>query len=231
LELGFEPGVELTPREERSYLTSGYEFIFGSPNGRNLLELQWQILPRFYAVEFQIEGFFDRAIPQTIGGLTVRSLCAEDLLLVLCAHAAKHAWIQLSWLCDIARLAQQVDWSSVWQESDALGIRRMVEVTFTLAHVLLGAPLPPNMASDAQVGSLAGEIIPLIGRSAPLDTESMTYFRLMTRVRERRRDRGRFWWRLATTPTTGEWSAVRLPAPLFPLYHLVRAIRIGRRLF
>src|SRR5215468_4778704 len=41
-ELGYEPGISLTPREERDYLLSGYEYTFDSSNGRNLIEIQWQ---------------------------------------------------------------------------------------------------------------------------------------------------------------------------------------------
>jgi Uncharacterised nucleotidyltransferase len=232
-ELGFEPGMELTVREERAYLRSGYEFTFDSANGRNLLEIQWQMMPRFYSVDFKVDEFFERAVTQDVGGLAVRSLCVEDLLLVLCAHAAKHAWIQLSWLCEIADLAKspEIDWASVWRQAHMLGIQRMVSVTFSLAQRLLGAPLPTMVQEDANVKSLTAVVIPIIQRSVPFDTETMAYFRLMASSRERRLDRARFWWRLATTPTLGEWSAVRLPAPLFPLYHVVRVIRLARRIY
>jgi hypothetical protein len=232
-ELGFEPGMELSSREERAYLRSGYEFTFDSPNGRNLLELQWQILPRFYSVDFGVEGFFDRAVTLQVGGMAVHSLCAEDLLLVLCAHAAKHAWIQLSWLCDIAALARTpaFDWELVRRQSAALGITRIVAVTFLLAHQLLGTPLPLVVELDPAARSLTRQMVPILARSERVDTESMPYFRLMARARERRHDRSRFWWRLATTPSVGEWSAIHLPAPLFPLYRAVRVLRLARRLF
>jgi hypothetical protein len=151
---------------------------------------------------------------------------------VLCAHAAKHLWIQLSWLCDVSALVNsaRIDWDLVWSQADKLGIRRLVEATFTLAHQLLDTPLPPAMQADSHVQMLVAEIIPLIVRSAPFDNESMAYFRLFAQSRERPLDRARFWWRLATTPSVGEWSAVRLPAPLFPLYHIVRITRLRRRI-
>jgi len=232
-EIGFAPGITLTPHAERAFLESGYELTFDSPNGRNLLEIQWQILPRFYAVDFDMEAFFDRAVTQNLAGVTIRALRAEDLLLVLCVHAAKHLWMQLSWLCDIAALARtaKVDWNWVWDQSDGLGIRRIVEVTFALAHRLLGAPLPPSMETDVSAGALVEDLIPSIVKSAPFDPESLDYFRRVAKTRERRSDRTRFWWRLATTPSTGEWSAIQLPAPLFPLYCVVRAARIAKRIF
>jgi hypothetical protein len=63
------------------------------------------------------------------------------------------------------------------------------------------------------------------------NTESISYFWLMIRARERWRDRTKFLWRLILTPSIGEWSAIRLPAQLFPLYRVVRIFRLLSRLF
>ena len=236
-ELGYQRGIELAPREERDYLESGYEYTFDSVQGRNLVEVQWRILPRFYSVDFDVEGFFTRAVPFTLGGMTLRTLCAEDLILVLCVHAAKHAWQQLSWLCDIAELARstQVDWNAVHQQAKHLGIQRMVAVSFFLAHKLLQKPLPhivqAQLKKDVSIENLASEIIPMLVRGDDYDTESISYFRLMISVRERWRDRVKFLWRLSTTPSVGEWSAIRLPGPLFPLYRVVRVFRLLSRMF
>src|SRR5207249_4022853 len=110
-QLGYEPQLQLSPRQEKAYLHSGYEYVFGLNDDRNLLELQWQILPRFYAVEFDIEPMFKQSIEIKIEGFRVRSLCREDLMLVLCVHAAKHGWAHLGMLRDIATLADfELDW-------------------------------------------------------------------------------------------------------------------------
>ena len=76
----------------------------------------------------------------------MRTLCDQDLMLVLCVHAAKHAWKQISWLCDIVQLARsrQLDWAALQAKAEGLGIMRIVAVTFLLAHKLLGAAVPRN---------------------------------------------------------------------------------------
>jgi hypothetical protein len=61
--------------------------------------------------------------------------------------------------------------------------------------------------------------------------ESLRYFRLMMRLRERWVDRARFLWRLASTPGPGEWGVIRLPASLFPLYRVIRLFRLAARPF
>jgi hypothetical protein len=169
-------------------------------------------------------------------GCPMRTLRPEDLLLVLCVHAAKHVWVQLSWLCDIAQLAksQQLDWNAIQGEAKRLGIERIVNVNLFLAHKLLGATVPPAIQACAQEDPLttilADEILPIIQSSIHYNTESLAYFRLMMRLRERRRDRAHFLWRLAVTPSVSEWSAVRLPKLLHPLYRLVRLLRLVKRL-
>jgi hypothetical protein len=236
-ELGYEPRVELTQREERDYLESGYEYTLDHQLGRNLVEVQWRILPRFYSVDFDFDGFFQRAVPRSVSGMTLRTLCAEDLVLVLCVHAAKHAWQQLSWLCDIAEIArsQQIDWNAVEEQAKRLGIQRIVAISLFLTHKLLdqeGAPSKLRLGEGfASIENLADEIIPTLAEGADYNTESISYFRLMIRVRERWRDRIKFLWRLILTPSVGEWSAIRLPAQLFPLYRVVRIFRLLSRLF
>ena len=145
---GVRTWLRLSQAAERDYLRSGYEYTFDGARGRNLLEIKWQILPRFYAIGFDVGEFFERAATVTIEGQKLRTFCDQDLMLVLCVHAAKHAWQQISWLCDIVQLARSrtLDWGALRADAERLGITRIVGVTFLLARKLLGAQFP------AQVG-------------------------------------------------------------------------------
>jgi len=231
-DLGYVPEISLTPREERAYIASGYEYSFNSVRGDHLLELQWRILPRFYVVDFDPDGLFQRAAQVCLGERSFPALCAEDLMLALCVHAAKHVWSQLSWLCDIARLAKSslINWERVERQARHLGIERIVALNLLLAQKLLAADPPRSwLEKDLRAQALANEILQIIAQSTHCDTESIAYFKLMMQMRERRRDQARFLWRLFATPSLSEWSAIRLPAPLFPLYRVVRLGRLAKR--
>jgi hypothetical protein len=235
-DLGYRSNLHFTDCEERAYLVSGYEYTFDSTLGRNLVELKWQVLPRFYSVNFDVDAMFRRPANLVVGGHSLRTLGAEDLLLVLCVHAAKHARIQLSWLCEITQLAKQsLDWGVIRQQSKRLGIERIVAVNFLLAHKLLGASLPEmverSMRNGRAIENLAGKIIPIILENTEFRPESIRYFGLMIKIRERWQDRLRFVWRLAFTSTPREWSTILLPALMFPLYRLVRMWRLAGKLF
>jgi Uncharacterised nucleotidyltransferase len=232
-ELGYVPHLSLSVAQERPYLNSGYEYVFDGRAGRNLLELQWAILPRFYAVDFDHDELFRRAVSVKVAGHPMKTPSPEDLFLILSVHAAKHVWGRLIWLCDLARIMclPQLDWSWIASQSRVLGIVRILRVSLLLTSRLLQVNFPEaadrNLPADPEADALASEIEAQIANASEFHVESLAYFKLMLRLRENRRDRRRFLTRLILTPGPGEWSAVRLPEPLFPLYHLVRLWRLA----
>jgi hypothetical protein len=218
------------------YIAAGYEWTFDSPAGPNLLELQWALQPRFYAVDFDMDGLFERAVKVTVAGHCLKAPSPEDLLLVLSVHAAKHVWGRLIWLCDIAQILKRenLDWDQVQVRTREIGIERILRITLLLANRFLGTAIPAATESavlaDRAALGLADEIAAALAAGVSYDTGRTSYFRLMMRLRERRADRLRFLARLAFTPGPGEWEAVRLPGPLSPLYRVVRLVRLGVRL-
>ena len=235
LEMGYQSDGELGARAEKAYLRSGYERVFHSSHGRNLLEVQWRILPRFYAIDFDMTKMFTRSQDIRVGNQVCAALGSEDLLLALCVHAAKHVWTQMSWLRDITQLTivRELDWKFIGRETARLGIRRMVALNFLLADRVFGCGLPEHFepwTNDPATLALLPELVEIMQRGVAYQTESFAYFRLMMRLRERRRDRARLLWRLASTPGIGEWKSVRLPGVLFPMYSLVRVGRLAKRL-
>jgi hypothetical protein len=233
--LGYVPHQPLSEAEERAYLKSGYECVFDGVAGRNLVEVKWAIQPRFYSVNFDIDGLFRRAASVNVAGHSMRTLSPEDSILVLSVHAAKHAWARLVWLCDIARIMALANLDWVWIQSQAkdLGIARIVRITMLLIQRLLNAEIPESAAvlfpQDPEAFAIADEIEAQLASGVAYNVESAAYFRLMMRVRERPVDRLRFVTRLALTPGPSEWDTIHLPDPLFPLYRLVRLSRLAMR--
>lgn len=235
-ELGYTPHFTFSSAEEQAYLKSGYEYSFDGAGAPNLLEIQWAIQPSFYSVDFDMDAAFRRAVAVPVAGHSMKTLCAEDLFIILAVHAAKHAWERLIWLCDLARVmgSPTLNWRAIGSQAKELGIARILRVTLLLANQMLGASIPPpaNAAieQDSAAELMADEIHPHLAGQNAYRAESLAYFRLMLRLRERRADQARFLSRLVFTPGPGEWAAVRLPRPLFPLYRCVRLSRLAARL-
>jgi hypothetical protein len=244
-EIGYRPSGEVnpaveSPAAERLWLRTGYELSFDSADGKNLVELQWAVLPYFYAVDLRVVDLLARTGKTVVGEREVPCLSPEDSLLVLCVHAAKHLWTRLIWLSDIAETlrsysgTQTIDYSLVFSRARSLGIARILGVSFWLVQNLLRAEIPKPaeemIAADPRVPALGSEFAERLARGATYNFESTEYFRLILKLRERRGDRLRYLWRLIWTPGAGEIAAVRLPEALFPLYRIVRIGRLMRKL-
>jgi len=171
-----------------------------------------------------------------MAGRRMKTPSMEDLYIILALHADKHVWGRLIWLCDLARIGAcpTLNWSWIGEQAGELGIVRIIRVTLLLVQRVLGIPIPSlaqaSLARDERSARLAGEIESQIASETEYDVESLAYFRLMLRLRERSTDQIRFVSRLLLTPGPGEWAVVKLPKGLFPLYRMVRLTRVAGRL-
>jgi hypothetical protein len=258
-EIGYRPSTNISAAVERLWLRTGYERSFDGAAGKYLVELQWALLPRFYAVDLRVEDLLARAGRIVVGDNEMSSLSPEDSLLVLCVHAAKHLWTRLIWLADIAATLRSypgipgsgtppsgtppsgtppsgtppIDYPLAFSRARALGIARILGISFWLAKNVLHAELPKPaeemIAADPQTRALGGEFAERLARSASYDFESTEYFRLILKLRERRAERWRYLWRLVCTPNVGDVAVLCLPEALFPLYRIVRMGRLIRK--
>jgi Uncharacterised nucleotidyltransferase len=234
-DLGYVTSRQIPEESEKHYIASGYEYSFDSSTEKHLLELQWALQPRYYAVDYDMDGLFARAVDVTAAGRSLKIPSPEDLLLILCIHAAKHVWGRLIWLRDVAQILQRgnLDFDCILSRARELGIVRILHLTLLLANQFLEMPLPAAITTaihaDRAAHAFAEEIAPSIVDGILWEDYKMPYFRLMMRLRERRRDQLRFLSRLAFTPGPGEWQAVNLPRPLSPLYRAIRMARLAAR--
>src|SRR5208337_4578564 len=96
------------------------------------------------------ETFWHRAHQSDLEFGTVNAIAPEDLLLYICVHAAKHGWVQLESICDVAetiRARPGIDLMAILDEATTLGSRRMFLTGIYLAHELVGAPVPSDLVA------------------------------------------------------------------------------------
>jgi Uncharacterised nucleotidyltransferase len=172
-----------------------------------------------------------------LGGREIPALSVEDGFLALCLHAAKHLWMRLIWVCDIAETmqSQTIDWPLLINRVREQGTHRIIGVSLWLAQRLLDCPLPRPaqeiVHSDRKVAVLGQEFAARLASNASYDFESTEYFRLILKLRERRIDQIRYLSRLVCTPSDGDLRVIELPEAMFPLYRAVRAVRLMRKVF
>ncbi|HXF13258.1 MAG TPA: nucleotidyltransferase family protein, partial [Terriglobales bacterium] len=231
IESGYDSNLRLSPRHEQALLRSGYECSFGLNSARNLVELQWQIVPRFYSINFDIDALFSRSMQVNLDDVALRTLGREDLLMVLCVHAAKHEWVQLGMLRDIAALMNfDLDWNWIVAEARRLGIIKILQVSLLAANKLFNVSCRKELPSANEgTAELASAVVSRLQHNYEPDTESIRYFRAQLQTRERWLDRARFVWRLATTPSVQEWESIQIPDRCFAAYRGVRIARLMKR--
>ena len=233
---GFTAKHELTAREEKAYVASLCDFTFHHGRARNILEMHWDFVPRFFNIRIPLRQLLARTQTVDVCGRRVPTLTPEDLLLCLAVHGAKHAWSRLCWLSDIAHLIYRadLDQDTIRRRAERWRIARIVKTSLFLAQWALGAELPESLQTWIQEDQEAGRLAQILVRNLFSDnkirTESRSYFQLMARQREHAGDRARMWALLATTSSLSEWRSVKLPDALFPLYGAVRFWRLSRRL-
>jgi hypothetical protein len=203
------------------------ETILGSPSAVNV-DVHWRLIPRYSASVFDnLTGWESlRSVP--LAGREIRTLAPEPLLLLLCAHGAKHMFEQLSWICDIARFLQvtpNLDWARLIDQSRRTASLRQLSLGVHLAAELLGAPVAP-LPKGREVEALIKAVINRLMSGAIPPVPTMEYYLYTLRLLEKTNHRARFLAGQYLTPSEAEYRALRLPPPLYFLYYPFRPLRL-----
>jgi len=216
-------------------------YIFVHQDHGTRVDLQWRVTQRYFSFSLEENHGRGRLVPVMVAGRSVLTFAPMDLLLILCAHGAKHQWQKLKWICDVAELVrtekEKIDWGKLQQEASRQGVGRMLSLGLFLARDLLGAELPVEVSKaverDFGGGSVVLRIVSKLftGSIEPYGNFEMVIFYL--RTMDRWQDRVRFCssylsqcLRAVATPTSKEREFFSLPAPLFFLYYFFRPLRL-----
>ena len=236
----------LSPHTRREGLATGYfqesEDAFFAPGGMGAVDVHWKVTPRSFRFAPDEEAFWHRAHAVDLAVGSVTAIAPEDLLLYLCVHAAKHGWIALGSICDVAetiRARPAIDLKAIIDEATTLGSRRMFLTGVLLAHELVGAPVNSDVVAiarrDRAVESLARRVASQLFSGAGPGRSQFDPWEVPIRSIESTRARMRYIVRRMLAPTMGDYELVPLPASLFPLYWVIRpfrmAVQYGPRLF
>jgi len=233
MDRGYRPQLRLNRREEAAYRRSRCEHGFTSPDGTYRIEVHWDFFPRYFGRGMEAEGVWRRLRPATFFGRHINALAAPDLLIVLCAHGAKHLWERIEWVCGVSELLRahpDLDWPALWEEADRRGAARMLALGLHLASSCLDARLPSEaegrVAADPVCRVLARDVDASLFREGRTRAAGFHRAAFHLKVRERLSDRVRYCLRLGLTPSIPDWKAIPLPPLLFPLHYVTRPLRL-----
>ncbi len=160
------PDFELTPFQWRKFLDLHHEVSLLHVQRGITVELQWRLegLP-----DTPFEALWQARVPVALAGRSLMTLPAELGALYLFAHGAKHGWLALCWLLDVAVLLQdpRVAKAGWWPAAQRLRLTRPLLQGAALAASLLNVPLPAELANElAQEHSIHGLVGEALQRMA-----------------------------------------------------------------
>jgi hypothetical protein len=233
-----ERGFELTTEANADgspAVPDYFEFNFVRPADGMVVELRWRLeltQPRFRR-NLGMDWVWPGRRTATLAGAQVPDMNPEVTLLVLCMHGSKHVWSRLIWVCDVAQLLAArpgLDWKETFAQAKRHGLSRALALGVLLSHRITGVPVPPavlkNLGADSAISALAMHIDEnLFDAPGSLPLSRVPYnLRLLDFSDRARLILSAEYWR----PNDRDIEAFPLPKPLYPLYFLIRPIRILR---
>lgn len=229
---GYVPALRLSPAQARCFdrVDGDYQLVHRT-TGR-LVELHGRVSTLRFAMPIDTDALMERGRSVRVGGGEVETLGDDDLLLVLCAHGAKHRWKRLEWVAALAELlrAGRGDVQAALRHADRVHARRTMRLGLSLAHRLLDAPLDPavtrEIEDDPRLPALEAEAEARMFGPEPEGEETAANLRFNLRARDSAGDRARSAARWLFAPGPEDWRWVDLPDALFPLYRALRPVRL-----
>lgn len=181
---------------------------------------------------------FETAVTVAIGGEAVATLAPAAALTFAAFHGAHHFWRRLLWVADMAAAARNpaTDWESAFALARRVGVEGFLTLGATLAHDLLGAPLPDPLTRSpyelARARHAAANLRWALAKPLPPSESEMIHhlgrFRwLAWELRLFNRPSNRLeLLRYRMRPSETDRRLVRLPRPFRFLYYGLRAARM-----
>jgi len=234
---GYNPKPELIPFLQEKYTKLRYEQDYWKVGSSALVDLHWSVLPRGFSFTPDPQIVWDNPTQVEVAGATMQTLLPENLLLYLCTHAAKHDWQSLSFICDIGWLLHsqpQLDWDLVLVRAGKFGTTPMLLTGLALAHTLLELPLPPTIIGrferNKALERLSERAQDLMFGATPNPLQRFLSYNLYLKSMEKFKDKAHYWLSETLQPTPLEWKLLPLPARLYPLYYLLRPLRLATKI-
>lgn len=227
--LNYKKIPEYRPEVQSRILEEKNHYLIPKVDARLTIELHWGMVPAYFVLPLEMESLWERAAPFSLEkNHSVLTLSAEDLLMCLCIHGAKHVWKQLGMLVDIVKLLEcrpDLDWDYIFSEYSHPDLRRMLLIGLDSAAGLLNACVPGEVlriaAKDPVVVRLSRQIQgrifkPKNGRAAG------QFMRFQLGLKSNWMDRIHFSWRIFFMPVLCEPDVV-LPRILSPFYRIIHS--------
>jgi hypothetical protein len=226
------PDFLLSPREQALFLRVGDHFAYSGNDSQIKVELHWWWNSNPYLFPLDIEQVWKHGQTVTVADTQLKTLISDDMLLYLCSHGARHAWSRLFWLCDVAALVWKnpsFNWTWLMDRAVDLNVGRSLAEGLVMLNILFGDSVPDAVQAYAKQNGAVKKMVDMSLKSLLMPLANSAHERFLGHFRNKRHTL-----KLYTKPlyklgcltslytSTKDWSLLRLPDMLFPLYFVLR---------
>ena len=232
--LGYEMTPRLTPAQLASHLSNHCELQFMRDEWFTVVDLHWDLAPQSFVFNLQADDVMSRLQPVSLAGTTVQTFGAEDLVLYLSMHGAKHLWRRFEWIASLAesiRATPTLNWDLLVQRAGQAHAMRMLALGLRLVENFSGVSIPAHVLANVDPESAMKRMSTqvrdqLFNTFGAADSTETNLYNL--RIMDRKRDALLSALRAIFVPTLPDWQALALPAPLHSLYYAFRPLRLSK---
>ena len=206
--------------------------------GRDFLFLDKSIAYDFHqritqgSKQFQItEDIWENTSFTTINSCKVKVLSSENTVLALCIHGAKHNWLHLKLITDIAFFIssnRDLNWPLIISKAKNMGCLNITLAGILLSNEFCGLRLPyiinKEINENKRVKKLTNNIKSRILRGKT-NSGRLSEFLCIPRTMDSIFDGLRYIFYYIFTPSQFDLLYINLPEFLYPFYYIIRPIR------
>jgi len=229
------PQYNLTHNKEDLHLMYMHEFKFTNKLNNISVELQWEFSGICSHFQDDINKYIQNIEVKSvlINNNKLSTFSDEDLIVILCIHAAGHLWGRLLWICDInevIRSNDNLDWEKITKITNQLGIERILHISLILANELLETSIPKEIHNKIIFDKSLKRICLSIQENFLFNSSNsdsiINGIRLRYNVREHSSNGIGDAISPLLDPSPEDWKIITLPKFLAPFYYLLRIIRL-----
>lgn len=242
---GYNPVSETSWLKRKTlFFTHKKDVVLIGDNGRVQIELHWKLSGSHFSMPLEINRIWRQLDTVHLGGNKFNVLPFEDLFIYLCLHGSRHEWERLSWICDLRELiinfersGKKVDWENIKLNAKKYGCEKVVELGLFLVNYFFDEKMScldiyesENNPSLLRIAEQVEKRIFSTEFTTSLKADKYMY---LLSLQEKKSHRIKFYivyltyyFKLILTPNNLDKSTFPLPSFLFPLYFILRPIRL-----
>lgn len=245
-ELGYtlsnlKSGLPLNSDLGRQFIKGRPELDYISKSRGTCIDLHWHLSHCYHAFPVDMNNLWsEMKLVDSEFGL-VNELPISIHFIFLCYHGAKHHWLRLHWLLDIAILVNQgnLDWDTIIVSAKKFGVLPTISLATILANKFFKSPIPQVIQENTELlkigNNLAEKMIQdIISSPGEIEQQVMPFMDfkrikfghlLQTKINHKF-----LTWTDLLYPSETDYQSVKLPARLYFLYYMIRPLILAGKL-